>query len=50
METDSLAGSIVIGHRVMVLNQKRVGLDWIKRRNFLWWGWWNTGTGCQESW
>jgi len=35
----------------LILNYKRVDLDWIQGRNFLQWGQWGTGTGCPErSW
>jgi len=41
----------VIGQELMVLNWKRVNSDYIQGRIFsLWWGRWNTGAGCPESW
>jgi len=43
-------GPVVTGQGVMVLNWKRVGLDWTKGRNSLRWGWWDSGMGCLEGW
>jgi len=44
MGTIFLAGPVVIGQGVMVLNCKRV--DLISGSNFLQWGWSNTGAVC----
>lgn len=33
----------------VVLNLTRADLDWIKGRNSLWSGWWDTGRGCSRK-
>ena len=44
---DFLQGHGVIGQGVFKLNESRFRLD--ARKNSSPWGWWGTGTGCQEN-
>lgn len=44
-----LSGTVVIGWWVTVLNWKWADFNKVLGRNFLLWGWWDTGTGCPEE-
>lgn len=44
-----LLGSMVMVQRAVVLNLKGADLDWIKGRNSLQSGWWDTGRGCSRK-
>ena len=43
---DFLSGQVATGQGEMALNWKREDLDYTSGRNFLLWGWGDTGTGC----
>jgi len=46
LRKDFLWGQVATGRGEMALNWKRADLDRILGRNYLLWGWWDTGTGC----
>ena len=49
MDRDFLTGPVLTGQGEMALNWIRIDLDWIQGRNFLWWVWWDTETGCPKK-